>query len=196
MSDLYTEVMVAKKPTVKDQLIKFVLILFTVLFALAGLVLMPILLVAAVILGVVDYVFIPRLSVEFEYLYVNGELDVDRIFSKSRRKRAASYDLSSMEIMAPWNSHRLDSYKNNRGLKKVDYSSGIEGEGRHQNFCGRNAPTAQARRAATTTPPRRMRLKRHNRSQNPASGPESRISTTPKTSMTNPTANPHLSPRT
>lgn len=101
MSDLYTEVMVAKKPTVKDQLIKFVLILFTVLFALAGLVLMPILLVAAVILGVVDYVFIPRLSVEFEYLYVNGELDVDRIFSKSRRKRAASYDLSSMEIMAP-----------------------------------------------------------------------------------------------
>lgn len=119
MSDLYTEVMVAKKPTVKDQLIKFVLILFTVLFALAGLVLMPILLVAAVILGVVDYVFIPRLSVEFEYLYVNGELDVDRIFSKSRRKRAASYDLSSMEIMAPWNSHRLDSYKNNRGLKKL-----------------------------------------------------------------------------
>lgn len=129
MSDLYTEVMVAKKLTVKDQLIKFVLLLFTVLFALAGLVLMPILLVAAVILGVVDYVFIPRLSVEFEYLYVNGELDVDRIFSKSRRKRAASYDLSSMEIMAPWNSHRLDSYKNNRGLKKVDYSSGIEGEG-------------------------------------------------------------------
>ena len=45
MSDLYTEVMVAKKPTVKDQLIKFVLILLTVLFALAGLVLMPILLV-------------------------------------------------------------------------------------------------------------------------------------------------------
>ena len=129
MSDLYTEVMVAKKPTVKDQLIKFVLILFTVLFALAGLVLMPILLVAAVILGVVDYVFIPRLSVEFEYLYVNGELDVDRIFSKSRRKRAASYDLSSMEIMAPWNSHRLDSYKTNRGLKKVDYPSGIDGEG-------------------------------------------------------------------
>ncbi len=129
MSDLYTEVMVAKKPTAKDQLIKFVLLLFTVLFALAGLVLMPILLVAAVILGVVDYFFIPRLSVEFEYLYVNGELDVDRIFSKARRKRAASYDLSSMEIMAPWSSHRLDSYKNNRSLKKVDYSSGIEGQG-------------------------------------------------------------------
>ena len=129
MSDLYTEVMVPKKPTAKEQAIKFVLILFTVLFALAGLLFMPILLIGAVVLGVVDYIFIPRLSVEFEYLYVNGELDVDRIFSKSRRKRAASYDLSSMEIMALWNSHRLDSYKHNRGLKKVDYSSGMEGQG-------------------------------------------------------------------
>ncbi len=129
MSDLYTEVMVAKKPSGKDQLIKGVLITFTVLFALAGLVLIPFLLIGAIILGIVDYIFLPRLNVEFEYLYVNGELDVDRIFSKSRRKRAASYDLSSMEIMAPWNSHRLDSYKNNRSLKKVDFSSGISGEG-------------------------------------------------------------------
>lgn len=129
MSDLYTEVMVPKKMTAKDQAVKFLLIFFTVLFALAGLVMMPILLIGAVILGVVDYIFIPRLNVEYEYLYVNGELDIDRIFSKSRRKRAVSYELSSMEIMAPWNSHRLDSYRNNRSIKKVDYSSGIEGEG-------------------------------------------------------------------
>lgn len=129
MSDLYTEVMVPKKMTARDQAVKFLLIFFTVLFALAGLVMMPILLIGAVILGVVDYIFIPRLNVEYEYLYVNGELDIDRIFSKSRRKRAVSYELSSMEIMAPSNSHRLDSYRNNRGIKKVDFSSGIEGEG-------------------------------------------------------------------
>lgn len=129
MSDLYTEVMVPKKMTGKDQAVKFILIFFTVLFALAGLVMMPILLIGAVILGVVDYIYIPRLNVEFEYLYVNGELDIDRIFSKSRRKRAASYELSSMEIMAPWNSHRLDSYKNNRSIRKADFSSGISGEG-------------------------------------------------------------------
>ena len=54
-----------------------------------------------------DYFYLPRLSVEFEYLYVNGELDIDRIFSQSRRKRAASYELSNMEIMAPFSSHRL-----------------------------------------------------------------------------------------
>lgn len=59
MSDLYTEVMVPKKPTAKEQAIKFVLILFTVLFALAGLLFMPILLIGAVVLGVVDYIFYP-----------------------------------------------------------------------------------------------------------------------------------------
>ncbi|MDD7738655.1 MAG: DUF6106 family protein [Fusicatenibacter sp.] len=131
MSDLYTEVMVSKKPTGKDKAIKFVMIFFTVIFAVAGIIMTPIALILALALGLADYFYLPRLSVEFEYLYVNGELDIDRIFSQSRRKRAASYELSNMEIMAPFSSHRLDSYKNNRSIKQVDYSSGIRGEGHH-----------------------------------------------------------------
>lgn len=71
----------------------------------------PLILLLALVLGIVDYIFIPKLSVEFEYLYVNGELDIDRIYSQSRRKRAASYELSNMEILAPYQSHQLDSYK-------------------------------------------------------------------------------------
>ncbi|MCI5649415.1 MAG: DUF6106 family protein [Fusicatenibacter sp.] len=129
MSDLYTEVMVSKKPTGKDKTIKFVMIFFTVIFAVAGIIVTPIALILALALGLADYFYLPRLSVEFEYLYVNGELDIDRIFSQSRRKRAASYELTNMEIMAPLASHRLDSYKNNRSIKQVDYSSGIRGEG-------------------------------------------------------------------
>lgn len=46
----------------------------------------PLILLLALVLGIVDYIFIPKLSVEFEYLYVNGELDIDRIYSQSRRK--------------------------------------------------------------------------------------------------------------
>lgn len=33
----------------------------------------PLILLLALVLGIVDYIFIPKLSVEFEYLYVNGE---------------------------------------------------------------------------------------------------------------------------
>ncbi len=73
MSDLYTEVLVKKQQTGKDKAIKGVLIFFTVLFAAAGIMMNPLILLLALVLGIVDYIFIPKLSVEFEYLYVNGE---------------------------------------------------------------------------------------------------------------------------
>ena len=129
MSDLYTEVLVKKQQTGKDKAIKGVLIFFTVLFAAAGIMMNPLILLLALVLGIVDYIFIPKLSVEFEYLYVNGDLYIDRIYSQSRRKRAASYELSNMEILAPYQSHQLDSYKNNQSIKRYNYSSGIEGQG-------------------------------------------------------------------
>ena len=123
MSDLYTEVLVKKQQTGKDKVIKGVLIFFTVLFAAAGIMMNPLILLLALVLGIVDYIFIPKLSVEFEYLYVNGELDIDRIYSQS------SYELSNMEILAPYQSHQLDSYKKNQSIKRYNYSSGIEGQG-------------------------------------------------------------------
>ena len=113
MSDLYTEVLVKKQQTGKDKAIKGVLIFFTVLFAAAGIMMNPLILLLALVLGIVDYIFIPKLSVD----------------SQSRRKRAASYELSNMEILAPYQSHQLDSYKNNQSIKRYNYSSGIEGQG-------------------------------------------------------------------
>ena len=89
MSDLYTEVLVKKQQTGKDKAIKGVLIFFTVLFAAAGIMMNPLILLLALVLGIVDYIFIPKLSVEFEYLYVNGELDIDRIYSQSRKEPQA-----------------------------------------------------------------------------------------------------------
>ena len=68
MSDLYTEVLVKKQQTGKDKVIKGVLIFFTVLFAAAGIMMNPLILLLALVLGIVDYIFIPKLSVEFEYL--------------------------------------------------------------------------------------------------------------------------------
>ena len=63
-------------------------------------------------------------EIEYEYLYLDRELSIDKVLAKSRRKKAGSYSLEQMEIFAPLNSHRLDSYKN-RQMKTVDYSSGI-----------------------------------------------------------------------
>ena len=100
MSDLYTEVLVKKQQTGKDKAIKGVLIFFTVLFAAAGIMMNPLILLLALVLGIVDYIFIPKLSVEFEYLYVNGELDIDRIDRKSTRLNSSHTRPSRMPSSA------------------------------------------------------------------------------------------------
>jgi hypothetical protein len=63
-------------------------------------------------------------KLEFEYLYVDKEITIDRIYGKTKRKRAEKIELERVEIIAPMNSYQLDSYKN-RNIKPIDYSSQI-----------------------------------------------------------------------
>ena len=75
MSDLYIELLVKKKKTSTDTLLKVLMIGATVIFVLGGVLFNPIILLLAVVMGVVDYFKLPSLDLEYEYLYVNGELD-------------------------------------------------------------------------------------------------------------------------
>ena len=120
MSDLYSELLVTRKPSGSDSVLRIGAYVLTGLAVIAGLIVHPLILILAVVLGVVDYFLIPRLSLEFEYLHVNDELDIDKIFSKSKRKKAASIDLNKMEVLAPLGSHQLDSYQN---AKTIDFSA-------------------------------------------------------------------------
>ena len=65
-------------------------------------------------------------DLEYEYLYLDRELTVDKVMAKSKRKRAAVYSLDKMEIVAPVKSWHLDNFKNRQTSKNVDYSSGEE----------------------------------------------------------------------
>lgn len=126
MSESYVECLVARKPSFVMQFLKILMIMLTVVFVLIGFILMPgipgLLLAALAAIGA--YIAYLNASIEYEYLYVDKEISVDKVMAKSRRKKAASYSLEQMEIFAPLNSHRLDSYKN-RQMKTIDYSSGI-----------------------------------------------------------------------
>lgn len=124
MGDQYTELLVKKRPSVQDQIKKYGLILLTAAAAAGGLFLNPLLLIVAVALGVACYFVLPRLDLEYEYLFVNGEMDVDKVMAKSRRKRAKSFSIREAEIVAPVSSHRLDAFRSMRDLKTLDYSSG------------------------------------------------------------------------
>ena len=124
MNETYVEWLVKRKTPAYMTLLKILTIMLTVCFVLLGFFLLPAMIIA-VLLGVSAYFIYLNSDVEYEYLYVDKELTVDKVMAKSRRKRVATYDLGKIEILAPIKSWHLDNYKN-RTDKTVDYSSGEE----------------------------------------------------------------------
>lgn len=123
MNDAYSELLIKKEQSAKEKIIKFLLIGLIAVTAVMGFVII-FAWIATLLLGVAAYFILPNLDLEYEYAYVNGELDVDKIMSKSKRKRLKSFDLAKLELMAPVNSHRMDYQNHNTNLKVLDYSSG------------------------------------------------------------------------
>ena len=109
MSDYYTEHLVKQKPTVKTYAIKAALIAVTVCTFLV-MFFIPFGFLIPVIMIFVDVFMFRRLDLEFEYLYVNGDLDIDKIMAKQSRKRVFSTNVKDIEIMAPVGYAELKPY--------------------------------------------------------------------------------------
>ena len=124
MGDLYSELLVKKDKPAKDSLLKYGLIVLTVLAVFAGLIITPLALIIAVALGIACYFVIPKTDVEYEYLFINGDFDIDMIMSKTKRKKVKSFKLSESDLAAPLDSHRMDYYNGNQNMKVLDFSSG------------------------------------------------------------------------
>jgi len=127
MNDLYQEILIKKKSGPLDGLKKAGMIGLTVLALFAGLFIHILFIPVAIGLGILSWFVINNLDLEYEYLYVNGDLDIDKIMNKQKRKRMASYAIGSLEYLAYATSHELDSYQNGRNTKVYDFTSGEEG---------------------------------------------------------------------
>lgn len=136
MSETYVECLVARKPSLVLTFLKFFLIMMAVVMLLLGLTGYVVPLILGIVAGVGAYFATMNANIEYEYLYVDKEVSIDKVLAKSRRKKAGTYSVEQMEILAPLNSHRLDSYKN-RDAKTVDFSSGIaaQPERRYMMVC-------------------------------------------------------------
>lgn len=124
MSDLYCECLVKKETTAKDTIIKYGLKALVIVLALLGLFGNILFLLAAVVCGVAAYFVIPKTDLEYEYLFVNGEMDIDMVMAKSKRKKVKSINMAEVDLIAPMKSHRMDYYNGNQKMKVLDYSSG------------------------------------------------------------------------
>ena len=125
MNEVYYEILVARKKDPKLQMGQIVTVLLAGVCAVAVLFGFIYGILLAPIFGLMCYFLIIRNKVEYEYLYVDKELQIDRITNQSKRKKLETLDLNQLEILAPIRSHELDSYRKRAGAL-LDYSSGEE----------------------------------------------------------------------
>lgn len=121
MNEFFVEQIVKWTPTKKDRLVKIMLILLCVI----SLVMLFLPFGFLVVLGVIIFtVFVLRdYDREYEYSFVDGELDVDKIICKSSRKKCGSFDFRRLEMMAPLGS-QSDMRYSHKKYREYDYSSG------------------------------------------------------------------------
>ena len=109
--DTYVEQVVKKVLTKKDYTIKNILMALTIFFGLAT--------VFAVQFHLPDTLYRMRNSVyrkqsqmetEYEYLYVGGTMEIDKVIRQSRRKQVLVMDLSEMLVLAPEGSQKALAY--------------------------------------------------------------------------------------
>ncbi len=120
MGDFYTEQLIKKQGDMKDLVIKAVLVAVAIVSVLTVFI-FPMGLLFPIIIIALVWFLISRLNVEYEYLYVNGDLDIDKIMNKSKRKRVFSTNVKEMELLAPVDSPKLGQFGN---AKVINLSSG------------------------------------------------------------------------
>ena len=125
MSDMYVECLVKGKAKPTNIIFKWVFILATAVFGVMTLLGAIIAFIPAGICGIIAYYVSFGASIEYEYLYMDRELTVDKIMAKAKRKRVDTLHVDRMEVVAPISSYHLDGYKN-RKVSVKDYSSGVE----------------------------------------------------------------------
>lgn len=99
--------------------------------ALAVVCMLSVLLALQTVLGVIimtvafvaTYFLYQSFSVEYEYLFADGGLRVDRIFGKARRKKAFECNKEDVQFTAPADSDSLKDYECS-GMKVMDFTSG------------------------------------------------------------------------
>ncbi len=123
MEGNYCEARAKKRKTAGDAAIKALLIMAIVISIAAAFILgQTLIIILAVAFGIASYIIFPRLNVEYEYVFCDGQLDFDKIMNGEKRKHVARVDMDQVTVCAPIKSHALDGY-NREGVKRVDFSS-------------------------------------------------------------------------
>lgn len=120
--DVFIEKIVQKQKDAKDIASIFGIWLLALIVSYFAVVLIPafgIMVAAGVIYGA--WYLATSLNLEFEYILTNGEMDVDKIIARRKRKRLFSVKGKDFEIFAPYTESYKNDY-NSQAIKKKFYA--------------------------------------------------------------------------
>ncbi len=124
MGDTYIEELIKRKPSVIPTVLKVVLGAICAGSLILGMMGAGLFYSVALMAGLGIYFVFYLSGVEYEYLYVDKSLFVDKITARRSRKRVASMDLERMECFAPLGHNALKEFEG-RALDTKDYSTGL-----------------------------------------------------------------------
>ncbi|MBO5872635.1 MAG: hypothetical protein J6Q56_00330 [Clostridia bacterium] len=84
-----------------------IIVSLVLLFAPANMVPFVFLIIVGVVYG--SYKLISQASIEYEYIFINGDLDIDKIIAKSSRKRIVSIKCSEVERFGVYTGQQASS---------------------------------------------------------------------------------------
>lgn len=125
MSETYVECLVKSQAGILVRFAKYLLITMTVMLGLLGMIGVWPAWFIAIATGIGAYFAWMNADIEYEYLYLDKELSVDKVMAQTKRKKVATFELERIEILAPIKSYHLDNYKN-RQCQVCDYSIKME----------------------------------------------------------------------
>lgn len=140
INDIFNEQLVARKSNKADGMkkagvIALGLILGLIVIGIPSLAALQLPLLVGVVVLIVFVM--RRFNVEYEYVFTNGELDIDRIVNKSSRKRVFSIHVTNIEVMVAA-SNKEYAREVETFTKSFDFSSGVIKENTFIAICDAN----------------------------------------------------------
>ena len=128
MSSVFKEQIVKRKPNSKDRFKRIGLViaaLIVIIIAFSYIPWIASFLTVAAVFGA--WYLMAYLKVEYEYAFTDGELDIDAIYNRSRRKRLFTARVGDIETMAHVND-KMRAGEFQGAVQTLDYSSGVVGD--------------------------------------------------------------------
>ena len=124
MSVFENTVMVNRRPSYGQLFLKYLTFIVTVFLAVGTIMVSPMLLfIPTVIMAFLTHLAYCACFVEYEYTYIEGELDIAKIKAKRKRKEIAQIDLDNLILIAPTGSGELNAYHQGNVAYSYDATS-------------------------------------------------------------------------